>query len=227
MTLIPIDLKLVKRTFERIKKNVSNEINSLYITKCPKCENETAITIATVWEREAKEPSEILLFCSECNERHRKAPTEEDVRKLKQIEEKEVPYWYPRDRLYYSDGRPFKKKEKSDNIVDLFTKRNLVALSILYHEIEYLEDGDVKDLMKFAFTKQAHTTSKMTPVCKPSPRAHWTVDNSTSFWAVHSYWLPPKYMESNVWMLFESGIVGKQGVLKGKKAGQEKKNLMD
>jgi len=219
MTLTPIDLKLVKKTYKRIKKNVANEINSLYLTKCPECGNNDAITIATVWEREANEPSEIRLFCSKCNKRRRKTPSKEDLTKLKEIEEKEIPFWYPKDKLCYDNGVEFKEGTHIGltSISDLFTKRSLVALSILYHEIESLEEGDIKDLFKFAFTKQVHIASRMTPVCMPSPRAHWTLDSSTSFWAVHRYWIPPKYMESNVWMLFESGILGKQGILKGKK----------
>lgn len=223
MTLIPVDLKLIEETFKSIKKKVGKEINSLYLTKCPKCDNKNAITIATVWEREAEAPSEIRLFCSRCKGRQRKTPSKDDLRKLNEIKEKEVPFWYPKDKLCYENDVEFKEGTHIGltAISDLFTKRNLIALSILYHEIESLEDGDTKDLMKFAFTKQVHIASRMTPVCMPSPRAHWTLDSSTSFWAVHRYWIPPKYMESNVWMLFESGIFGKQGILKGKKNARE------
>ena len=223
MTLIAIDLKLVKKTYERVKKKVYNEINSLYLTKCPECGNKNTITIATVWERESNEPSEIRLFCSKCNERQRKTPSKEDLTKLKEIEEREIPFWYPKDKLCYDNGVEFKEGTHIGLtcVSDLFTKRSLVALSILYHEIESLEEGDIKDLFKFAFTKQVHIASRMTPVYMPSPRANWTLDSSTSFWAVHRYWIPPKYMESNVWMLFESDIVGKQGILKGKKEAKE------
>jgi adenine-specific DNA methylase len=207
MTITPIDLKRIKKAFERIKKNVADKINALYAITCPKCGSD-AVTIAAVWERHENKPSEIRLFCFKCNKRQRKRPSKEDMIKLREIEEREVPYWYPKGRLCYENGGEFKEGTHLDlnNISDLFTKRNLIALSILYHEIESIKDNEVKDFMKFAFTKQVHLASRMTPVCKPSPRAHWTLDSSTSFWAVHRYWIPPRYMESNVWMLFESGI---------------------
>jgi hypothetical protein len=98
----------------------------------------------------------------------------------------------------------------------LFTKRNLVALSILWNEIESIKEQKIRDLMKFTFTSRVHLASKMCPVAKPSPRSHWSELSSTSFWALQSYWVPPIFMESNVWMLFASGILGKQGILNGK-----------
>jgi len=219
MTLIPVDLKDVKKTFQEIRKKVRDKINDLYLTKCPKCGNPNALTIATVWKRDANEPSEIRVFCSQCKKRYRKKPSEDDIQKLRGIDKIQVPFWYPKDRLYYSTGTEFKEGTHIGlgGISDLFTKRNLVALSILCHEIESLPENDLKDIFRFSFTKQVHIASRMTPVCMPSPRAHWTLDSSTSFWAVHRYWIPPEYMESNVWMLFESGINGKQGIIKGKK----------
>jgi hypothetical protein len=218
MTLAPINLKVLEKTFEEIQQKISEEINRLYVTKCPKCGDETAITIATIWNRGANTPSEIRLLCSKCK-RQRKKPSNEDLERLEKIENTEVPFWYPKDELFYENGVEFKEGTHIglNKISDLFTKRNLIALSILYHEIESLQEGDIKDIFRFAFTKQVHIASRMAPVCMPSPRAHWTLDSSTSFWAVHRYWIPPIYMESNVWMLFESGIVGKQGILKGKK----------
>jgi len=55
-------------------------------------------------------------------------------------------------------------------------------------------------------------------IAKPGPRSHWSRHSATSFWAVHRYWIPPRFLESNVWMLFESAAIkGAQGVLRGKK----------
>jgi adenine-specific DNA methylase len=220
VTLKPIELREIKKTFEAIKKAISDEVNQLYFTKCPQCGNTKALTIATVWEREnTSKPKEIRLYCPQCKKRKRKEPSEEDIAFLKVIEEKEVPFWYPKDKLCYENGAEFEEGTHIglDNISDLFTKRNLIALSIVYNKIQSLEEGDIKDIFRFAFTKQVHIASRMTPVCAPSERGHWSLDSSTSFWAVHRYWIPPEYMESNVWMLFESAIKGKQGILKGKK----------
>jgi len=220
MTLIPIDLDKFKKAFEEITIDVETEIETLYRTKCPEC-GKKAITLATVWVREENKPSEIRLFCPKCKKRLRKKPMLDDLEKIDEIEKMEIPYWYPKDTLRYSSGKEFNKKETVGDIPNLFTKRNLLALSILWHRIESITDTKIQDLMKFAFSSRVHLASKMCPVAKPSPRSHWSELSATSFWALQSYWVPPIFMESNVWMLFESGIVGKQGILKGKEEARK------
>lgn len=215
MTMMPTNLKKFEDSFEQIKKDVEGEINTLYETICDKC-NGKATILATIWKEKETIPEKLIFFCPSCK-RRKKKPTSKDIQRINEIGKMEIPYWYPKDaKLYYPDGTPFKKKEKRDYVYELFTKRNLIALSILYHKIEELKEGTLKDLMKFTFTSMVHLASKLCPVAKPSPRAHWTELSTTSFWPVHSYWVPPKFMESNVWMLFESAATGKQGILKGK-----------
>jgi len=220
MTLIPVDLKKFKIAFETIRDKVKDEIKSLYNTECPKCENEATI-LATIWIREENKPTELRLFCDKCNRRLKKEPTLYDLEKLAEIESQRVPYWYPKVELRYPSGVEFIKKEIIGDVPHLFTKRNLIALSILYHEIERIEDQKIRDLMKFAFTSRVHLASKMCVVAKPSPRSHWSELSATSFWAVQSYWVPPRFMESNVWMLFESAMFGKQGIINGKEEAQK------
>ena len=70
------------------------------------------------------------------------------------------------------------------------------------------EDNSIRDTMKFAFTSMLHLCSRMTPDRKSRP---WS-----SHWARNDYWLPPKFQEGNVWMLFENAFYGKQGVKKAK-----------
>jgi len=135
----------------------------------------------------------------------------------------EIPYWYPKDALKYPNSQEFMKKEAVGDIPNLFTKRNLVALSILWHMTESIKDAKIRDLMGFTFASRVHLASKMCPVAKPSKRSHWSELSTTSFWALQSYWVPPLYMESNAWMLFESGVLGKQGILKGK--GESNKEI--
>ena len=215
MTLIPVDLKDFRNAFEQIKKTAKTQIENLYRDKCPKC-GKKAIVLATVWLRDDSQPSEIRLFCPRCKKRLKKKPSPDDLERINNTEKMEIPYWYPRDALRYSDGQDFMKKEVVGDIPNLFTRRNLIALSIIWHEIESITDPKIRDLMKFTFTSRVHLASKMCPVAKPSARSHWSELSSTSFWALQSYWVPPIFMESNVWMLFESGVIGKQGILKGK-----------
>jgi len=212
MTLIPVDLKKFEKAYKEIENKIKDKILDLYQTKCPKCGKKANILV-TVWLREENKPVEIRLFCSNCNKRLKKKPTEEDLKRIFEIEKIDIPYWYPKDKLQYSDGKDFMKKEVIGDIPNLFTKRNLLALSILNHEIEDIKDTKIRDLMKFAFTSMSHLASNMTPDRPTRP--------FSSFWAVHSYWVPPRFMESNVWMLFESSVFGRQGVLKGKKEAEQ------
>jgi len=216
-----IDLEKLKNAFDQIEKKVKREIETLYETTCDKCKGKAQI-LATIWERENLNPIELRYFCPTCKKRHSKIPSKSDVQKIREIEKTEIPYWYPKNELRYPDGIDYMKKELVGYIPNLFTKRNLLALSMIYNEIEGLEDFDMSDIMKFAFSSMVHLASKMTPIAKPSPRSHWSKFSATSFWAVHSYWVPPRFMESNVWMLFESAVIkGAQGVLKGKKDSNE------
>src|SRR3989338_11312842 len=65
MTAMPVDINLIKKTFEEIKVNCKNEINELYKTKCKKCGN-VAIILCTHWDREKAEPLELRYYCGNC-----------------------------------------------------------------------------------------------------------------------------------------------------------------
>lgn len=211
----PLDLEEFEEAFQKIDKKVKKEIESFYVTTCHKCGKE-AQTIATIWERENPDPVELRYFCPTCKKRRTKVPSKEERRKIAELEKTEIPFWYPKAKLRYPTSREYKEGthiEKYDDIQSLFTGRNLLALSMLYSEIESMREGVIKDFMKFAFTSMVHLASKMTPVRPTRPYS--------SFWAVHRYWIPEKYMEQNVWLLFRSAIKGRQGLLKGKEDSNE------
>ena len=58
-------------------------------------------------------------------------------KKIKEIEEKKVPFWYPKDVRLPKDA-------DVKTLDQLFTKRNLISLSIIYNEIQRLE-GDKRN----------------------------------------------------------------------------------
>jgi adenine-specific DNA methylase len=181
MTITYADLKKIEKAFKIIEVKVKKDIEKLYETKCPSC-GKNALALATIWDRDKNQELEIRLYCPYCDDKHRKKPDEYDIKKLQSIEKTTINYWYPKDKLYYENGRPFKKKEINEQISDLFTKRALIALSRIYHEIETIEiDELTRDFLKFSFTSRVHIASNMGPVAKPSPRSHWTEDSTTSF----------------------------------------------
>jgi DNA modification methylase len=215
MTLVPAGLEDITKAYEEIKGKAKREIYKLYETRCPKC-RKRAVIICSIWELGKETPREIRLFCPKDNQRLTKKPDEDDIKKIQTIQRMNVPYWYPRDKLRYADGKDFKEGahiEEINSVESLFTQRNLIALSILYHQIEQVDDSLIKDLLKFRFTSITHLASKMTPVRPTRP--------FSSFWPMHRYWVPPIFMESNVWLLFQSAVKGRQGLLKGKEETNE------
>lgn len=168
------------------------------------------------------EPLEIGCECKEClkkpNQRVRfiiKKVDEkdtEDKERLKEISQRPVPFWYPRNiRLFYEDGRPFKKKEKNNSVEDLFDKRSLIAHSMVYHEIGKIEDENVRDMMKFVFSSNLHNVSKLNPVHQPRWKKK---QHPSTSWIVHSYWVPYLRVELPFWFYFNERF---EHVLKGKK----------
>ena len=202
-TLSQVSPQEIEAEFSRIETNLKDHINGLYETRCPKC-GKKLIAICLHWEKD--KPNKVMFECDSCNIKRGKDVDNFDLKKIKEAESLK-PKRYPKNELAYN-GNKFMKREGKETIAELFTKRNLYSLSVILDEIEKIENKKLQNVFKFAFTSMVHLASNMTPVRPTRP--------FSSFWALQSYWTPPVYMESNVWMLFESAVLGKQGVLKGK-----------
>jgi DNA modification methylase len=153
---------------------------------------------------------EIGYECSSCikkaNKKVRfltKKPDGGDYRLISEIADAPIPFWVPSDaELKYGNGRLFQEGTHRTDIVkviDLFTRRNLIALSILYHAIEELKDPIQKDLMKIAFSSNLHNVSKLNVV--HHLRLRMGVHPSRG-WVMHRYWVPPLRIELPVWFYF-------------------------
>lgn len=203
MTGRPADLNLLQRAFERIASEVQADIESLYQTECSRCERPAKI-LASVWDRDENELVDVRYSCEYCRRRLRRRPTKRDIAYSKRVGKRPVKDWFPQDEfpqgITFNQGR----REAGKYFSDLFTRRNLIALTLLWRAIEDLKPEAIRELMSFAFTSMVHLASKMTPVRPSRP--------FSSFWALNSYWVPPTFMESNVWMLFDSAINGRQGL---------------
>lgn len=98
--------------------------------------------------------------------------------------------------------------EKYNSLDELFTKRNLQALAWVMEAIEEEPKKDLRDFLKISFTSMVHLATKMMPDRPTRP--------FSSVWNEHSYWFAAHFMEQNVWDLYESSIVGRQGIVKAK-----------
>jgi len=209
-----IDNEKLKLEFEKIKKECKEVIEEFYKTKCPKC-NKKVLIVYAIYDNNRL--IEIGYECNECLKssctKKRfliKNPDKYDLDLLKEIEKMKVPYWTPANvKLSYNNNK-FLKGEKNDKIGDLFDKRALISLSILYHKIEEIENKLIKNVFKLVFTSNVHNVSKLNTVHQP--RWKKGLHPSTS-WIVHSYWVPPLRVECPVWFYFEEKY---KHILKGK-----------
>jgi len=89
-----------------------------------------------------------------------------DLSKIKDIEGREIPYWYPDEdlakaipyrMLYKKDFRPV----DASRLKDLFTKRNLWALAAIRNEASKLSGSDCKDLALLGLTGTILHLSRM------------------------------------------------------------------
>ncbi len=213
-TIQYIETDRIVKEFKKIKEDVAADINKLYKTKCRKC-GRAIPAICYTWSNESL--IDVRYKCPKHGKMISQITTE-DLLLQKKITDKtlveffddkgRILYWYPTNRLYYNDGTPFLKKERFNSVDEIFTIRNLISLAKLYSRIEKINDEDLQEAFKFAFSSMTHLASKMTPVRPSRP--------FSSAWIQQSYWHCPQNMESNVWNLFKRSIHGKQGLIKAK-----------
>ena len=197
--------------YEELKLRIEPEFNKLYETTCPKCHKSTVFD----WlEWEGEKPTVMKYVCPNCGVGEKEAKTDDAIL-AKRISENfegtilEKELWYPKAMIPKGDKTNSIIKKGCTYFWQLFTKRNLLVLSILHKEISSLAtDKEVKDFLKFAFSgslkwasKQSHLRGK-------------TVEG----WAMHAYWLYPKTLEINVWNTFTRRC---NAVARGKKYSSE------
>lgn len=208
LTIKPVDQIELHEAFERVEKKVKNKIENLYLTKCRNCGKEI-ISDCAIW-KEDKCIEIRYQSCPYCADRQEKdcQLIKYDKDLLEKIKTTKIKEWYPKNKLYYPDGMPFKEKQQYNSVDELFTKRNLQALAWLMEAIEKEPDEDLKDFLKIGFSSMSHLCTKMMPVRPTRP--------FSSVWNEHSYWSANEFMELNVWERYESAMNGRQGLIKAK-----------
>lgn len=219
-TLLPVDLKELQQALDEIESQCREEIEALYVTKCRNCKKPIQ-ALAYVWERDSggeHRMAEVRYKCEHCDDVQSEGcePSAFDKKMLKKIEATTIPYWYPDYPLKYLDGTKFMKSEHSEKLSDLFTSRNLLAVSAIRSAIAECSNESIKKLLCCSLTSVVHLCSRLCPALSAGEGNHQTAYSST--WTVHSYWIPPKNLEMNVWVKWVSGIFGHQGIQKAKKS---------
>lgn len=150
-TITPVNLLELLNAYNFVEKQVKNEILTLYKTECRNCHKLIEFE-CMVWDNNVAK--EIRYKCPHCGDRQEEGcfllPSDKNL--LKEIAKYEITLPYPKQPLYYNDGKPFMKKEKYESLDQLFTHRNLLALSTLRAAIEKLPNPELKFMLKMAFT---------------------------------------------------------------------------
>ena len=203
----PINLNAFETAFEKIKENISDNLSLLYNTECPKC-GKSATIINTLWRN--SDPYAIFYYCEFCRESNLKDITDYDRNKSCQIDRMDIPYWYPK-------GIKLSKDADVSYLDELFTKRNIIALSILNKEIGTLKEDNIKDLFRLMFSSIIPRTSKLVFV---NDYRFKKGINPAGVWGEKRFWVPTEYVENNVFYYFKARF------FKFMKAKRETNNLI-
>src|SRR5271157_3667680 len=90
-----------------------------------------------------------------------------DLGKIREIESKEIPHWYPHHRMMNVEddatpwGAEWREGRNFPTVAELFTKRNLWALSTIREAISQIEDSAIRDALMFGLTGVTLNSSKM------------------------------------------------------------------
>jgi len=119
-----------------------------------------------------------------------------DLVKIKEIENKPIPYWYPPNKMMNveDDSKPWgdnwRPGRNFRSVAELFTKRNLWALSILFKKIDEIPD-DFRDIMRFTLSSFLLNLSKL-----------YKFRESGGGQPTGNYYIPPINRENEAWSAF-------------------------
>lgn len=204
MECAPADLSEFRSLFTQLTNRVGNELTSLYQTRCNKCRS---VTVADwlEWDERTKRIIRIKYDCLTCGPSE-KAPTKSDYSLVTGIERrfkrsvKERDLSFPLTRIPRGVKTDYLLGHKLVTFNQLFTKRNLLALSILRKEISKFSRSTARDLLSFTFSGSLKWASRQSHLRGAIVEG----------WAMHAYWIYPQSLELNVWNIFRRRFVAVQ-----------------
>jgi DNA modification methylase len=196
--------------FKSIEKDLKSQINSYYAVI--RDEN-TFVGQNFLWDKE-----ELIEIRYQNGGRKRVTTTPEasDIKLTELININNIETFFPKNNFFHNSRINAKRDNK---IYDLFTNRNLKALSLLYDRIENICDITLQNIFKFCFTSAIGQASKMVFVIKRRNKTKLNGSSQVSekkeigSWVI-GYWRPKEYFENNVWTTFETRF---KKLLKAKK----------
>lgn len=194
--------------FENLKLKCKKKIDSFYMVKRNGCQ---FVGTHFLWKN--GELIEVW-YKNVNNKKVIDIPTKDDLRLVSSFSYNKIPYYYPKKNFFHN-SRINAKRE--NHIYDLFTPRNMTALSFLMDKIEDIKDKNIRDILKFTFTSSVGQASKMVFVMKGrgkfNNQARKSKRKEVGSWVI-GYWIPKENFEINAWNCFENKF---KRILKAKK----------
>lgn len=209
-----------------------------YIYECPSCKKKVQLSEAKKLsggkyicnsckevfklveaKRIGETPIRLKVNCEYCSFKGEKKPDDYDFKKVEWVEKnfekiiKRKRLWYPKDEIDYLLAEwPSEKKRLQrkgvENYHQLFSVRNLLALALIFKNIEILKEGCVKELLELTFSSTVDYGTRISRVVQGQGREI----------TVHAFWPPNQPAENNIWFSFNKRI---NATLKGKGYSQK------
>lgn len=203
-----LNIDAFQQAFASLEREVRPRILPLYQTKCTRCSS-LAVADWIEWDEEKDRIIRLKYDCKKCNSSFEKKSfrddetLDQDIRRNFNRYIDQYKLWYPLSRVPPGDKTNSLLGKGMNFFHQLFTKRNLLALSLLLKEIKLIEDRDAKDFLQFAFSSSLKWASRQSHIR----------GKVVEGWAMHAYWVYGRSLEINVWNTFRRRVTA---IMRGK-----------
>lgn len=218
--LSKIPVKLIQDEFSILESEIKDKVNSFYDVRRG---DKKFVGTHFIWENDNLTE---VWYKNNIKSRRKviEEPTEEDLELASSFSYEKIPYFYPKNNFFHNSRI---NTNRESHIYDLFTPRNLMALSRLMDRIEKIENADIREFFRFCFTASVGQASRMVFVVKRrgkfNGKLRETKKKEVGSWVI-GYWLPKENFEINAWNCFENRY---KKILKAKKGLECKEYLIN
>ena len=108
------------------------------------------------------------------------------------IDGADIPHWYP-------TGVSLPSNADEDYVEDLFTQRQLYGLSLIFHHIDEIEDGETREMMRFVFSGTLAKVNRTFVSAKGRAPSR----GGSQIFSVYRYAVPSNPVELDPWSQFD------------------------
>ena len=188
---LSVELDQLMGAFLTIKDKLELRLDGLYATQqpCPRCG--TTLVGRHFLRGPVFEVFKVKEDCRACGyvSRESRPLTPAEQEDIESIENREIHAWYPKKKFPDAFDKNRVTYKGIRYIHQIFTRRNLLALSALFAEINGSKDKTIRKMLRLVFSNTLLHVSKL------------KAENVRPM-AVNNYWIPDDWMEENVWFRF-------------------------